>query len=312
MKLSRRIPLNALHVFESVARLGSFTRAGEELGLTQTAVSYQIKLLEETLGEPLFLRRPRQIALTETGERLLPKVAQGFSLLGEAVADARDGARDTLNINATPTFALQWLARHLGVFQLRHAAIAVRLTTTQDVIDFTREPADLALRAGAGNWPGLVCHRLMAIDFAPMLSPRLAESVGGIRDPLDLLKMRLIDPGDHWWPIWFEAMGIAPPDLSRLTRSRMGAQVYEAGLAISSQGVAMLTPSFYAEDVASGRLIQPFATTATEGHHYFLVYPETRANLPKIRHFRDWILSEFAAGPARSDDSPDSAATPPK
>ena len=298
MKLSRRIPLNALHVFEAVARLGSFTRAGEELGLTQTAVSYQIKLLEDGIGEPLFLRRPRQIALTETGERMLPKVTQGFSLLVEALAEARDGGRDTLHINATPTFALQWLSRHLGAFQLRHAALAVRLTTTQEIIDFAREPADLALRAGKGGWPGLREHQLMPIDFSPMLSPRLVEAVGGIEHPLDLLKTRLIDPSDPWWPIWFDAMGVPRPDLTAMTPSRMGAQVFEAGLALAGQGTAMLTPAFYADDLASGRLVQPFARTASEGQSYFLVYPETRANLPKIRHFRDWILGEFAAAPA--------------
>ncbi|SER61953.1 LysR family transcriptional regulator [Rhizobium sp. NFR03] len=100
MKMSRQFPLNALRVFEAVARLSSFTRAGEELGLTQTAVSYQIKLLEENIGEPLFLRRPRQITLTETGERLLPKVAQGFDLLGEAVGAAR-GAHRAKSLSCT-------------------------------------------------------------------------------------------------------------------------------------------------------------------------------------------------------------------
>jgi LysR family glycine cleavage system transcriptional activator len=300
MKLSRRIPLNALHVFEAVARLGSFTRAGEELGLTQTAVSYQIKLLEEGIGEPLFLRRPRQIALTETGLRMLPKVTQGFTLLAEALAEAQEGSRDTLHINATPTFALQWLSRHLGAFQLRHAALAVRLSTTQEIIDFSREPADLALRAGRGQWPGLREHRLMPIDFSPMLSPTLIEAAGGIEHPLDLLKTRLIDPGDPWWPIWFKAMGVPTPDLSGMTQSRMGAQVYEAGLAMAGQGTAMLTPAFYGDDLSSGRLVQPFATTASEGQSYFLVYPETRANLPKIRHFRDWILGEFASVSAAS------------
>ncbi|NHT76343.1 LysR family transcriptional regulator [Rhizobiaceae bacterium CRRU44] len=294
MKMSRQFPLNALRVFEAVARLSSFTRAGEELGLTQTAVSYQIKLLEENIGEPLFLRRPRQITLTETGERLLPKVAQGFDLLGEAVSAARETAMETLDINATPTFAMLWLSRHLGAFQLRHSRIAVRLTTTQHVIDLAREGADVALRAGHGNWQGLVSHPLMPVDFTPMLSPKLADSIGGIETPADLLKLRIIDPADPWWPLWFTAIGHPLPDLSHQTPSKMGAQLYEAGLAIAGQGVAMLTPAFYTDDLASGRLIQPFATAANDGFHYWLVYPEARRNVRKIRDFRDWILEEFA------------------
>ena len=127
MKLSKQFPLNALRVFEAAARHLSFTRAGEELGMTQTAVSYQIKLLEENIGEPLFRRLPRQIALTETAERMLPKVSEGFGLLADAVAGARQSGNEVLEIHSAPTFASQWLARHLGSFQLQHPHIAVRL-----------------------------------------------------------------------------------------------------------------------------------------------------------------------------------------
>src|ERR1700712_5303885 len=109
MKLSRQFPLNALRVFEGVARLGSFTRAGEEIGMTQTAVSSQIKLLEENIGEPLFLRRPRQISLTEVGTQLAPKVTEAFGMLNEAMAEARDDMQSMLTINSVGTFAANWL-----------------------------------------------------------------------------------------------------------------------------------------------------------------------------------------------------------
>ncbi len=133
MKLSKQFPLNALRVFEAVARLGSFTRAGEELGMTQTAVSYQVKLLEENIGEPLFLRRPRQISLTDAGTRLAPKVTEAFAMLSDAMASVREAVEETLIIHSTPTFASQWLARNLGSFQLRHPNIAVRLMTSRHV-----------------------------------------------------------------------------------------------------------------------------------------------------------------------------------
>src|ERR1700712_336890 len=127
MKMSRRLPLNALRVFEAVARLGSFTRAGEEIGMTQTAVSYQIKLLEENIGEPLFLRRPRQVSLTDTGLLLAPKVTEAFLILSEAMADAHGDTQTMLTISTVGTFAANWLAQRLGTFQIAHPNMAVRV-----------------------------------------------------------------------------------------------------------------------------------------------------------------------------------------
>ena len=292
MKMSRQFPLNALRVFEAAARHGSFTRAGDELGMTQTAVSYQIKLLEENIGEPLFLRRPRQVQLTEAGERLAPKVSDGFEMLRDAVASVRQEAEAALIIHSTPTFASQWLARHLGSFQLAHPSISVRLVASSETIDFTRESCDLAIRTGKGNWPGLVTHPIFPVDFTPMLTPDLARSIGGVHEPADLLKLRIIDPGDPWWRQWFEAAGVEV-DLSNRPASRLGAQSFEAHAAIAGQGVAILTPEFYPDEVTSGRLYAPFDLRCSDGHHYWLVYPHGRRNTPKVRMFRDWILEEL-------------------
>jgi LysR family glycine cleavage system transcriptional activator len=303
MKLSRQFPLNALRVFESVARHGSFTKAGDELAMTQTAVSYQIKLLEENIGEPLFLRRPRQISLTEAGERLAPKVAEAFDLLNEAMASVREDAETTLIIHSTATFASHWLARHLGSFHLRHPNIAVRLATSDTLVDFSREPADVAIRNGKGIWPGLKADMLMTLNFTPMLSPALAETIGGVHTPADLLKLRIIDPGDPWWAQWFEAAGVADPDLASRPRSRLGAQSFEASAAIAGQGVAILTPAFYADDIAAGRLFQPFDLICDDDSDYWLAYPENRRNVPRIRAFRNWILAEFAAGRDQAGES---------
>lgn len=293
MKMSRQFPLNALRVFEATARQANFTKAGQELGMTQTAVSYQIKLLEESIGEPLFLRQTRRISLTEAGQRLAPKVSEAFDLLQEAVAHARNSTEGTLNIHSTATFASRWLARHIGSFQLRNPAIAVRLETAQEVIDFAQTEADVAIRAGKGDWPGLRCHSLLKVDFTPMLSPELAASIGGVSTPADLLKLRLIDPGDPWWKAWLTAAGVSGADLESRPRSRLGAQSFEAQAAVAGQGVAMLTPAFYVEELAMGRLIQPFDLVCNEGSHYWLAYPESRRNAPKIRAFRDWLLGEL-------------------
>ncbi len=289
MKLSRQLPLNALRVFECAARRMSFTKAGEELGLTQTAVSYQIKLLEETIGEPLFLRRPRQVSLTDAGERLAPKLTEAFALMNDALASVSATSSETLSIHSTATFAQQWLSRHIGAFQLKHPTMAVRLATSSTIIDFAREEADVAIRWGKGDWPGLTVHRIMRMDFTPMLSPKLAENAGGIQEPADLLKLPIISAGDEWWAQWFTAAGIANPGLEKFPRNEFGTQTMDASIALAGQGVAILNPGHFEEDVAAGRLYQPFELTCSDGRDYWLVYPDSRRNVPKIRAFRTWI-----------------------
>jgi len=289
--MSRNFPLNALRVFEAAARHGSFTRAGGELGMTQTAVSYQVKLLEETLGETLFLRQPRQVVLSEAGERLLPKVAEGLGKLAEAIADLRGASEQKLHIHSTPTFALQWLSRTLGDFQLRHPNVAVRLSTSQDVIDFAKDEADVAIRWGKGDWPGLECHRVMRMNFTPMLSPTLSESIGGVKAPADLLKLPIVSARDIWWRTWFSAAGIDDPDLERYPPNELGTQTIDAQIAIAGQGVAILNPGHFRAEVAAGQLFQPFDLTCNDGRDYWLAYPQNRRGIPKIRAFRDWILT---------------------
>ena len=169
-------PLAAIRAFEAAARHMSFTRAAAELGMTQAAVSYQIKLLEERLGAPLFLRKARSIELTEAGERLAPRTSEAFDLLREAYGRFVEGEQTTLTINTMHTFAAQWLAPRLGTFQLIHPDVAVRLETTQRLVDFAAEEVDVVVRSGHGKWPGLVAHRLLKVRFTPMLSPALAAS----------------------------------------------------------------------------------------------------------------------------------------
>ena len=262
--------------------------------MTQAAASYQIKLLEERIGGPLFLRRPRQIELTEPGQRLAPAVSEAFAILGQAYAAARGGADGLLCVTTVLTFASNWLAQHLGAFQLAHPALAVRLDTSSRLTDFAREDVDLAIRSGGGKWPGLEAHKLLDADFTPMLSPKLAASIGGLKEPADLLRLPILDPGDIWWTQWFEATGVDAHDLARRPGSSMGAQAYEANAAMAGHGVAILTRALFKNELADGRLIQPFDFVGDDGHAYWLVYPTARRNVPKIRAFRDWILGEIA------------------
>lgn len=293
-------PLTAIRVFEAAARHGSFTKAAAELGMTQAAVSYQIKLLEERVGAPVFLRKPRQVVLTEIGSRMAPTVTEAFSLLSEAYQVARAGSGGTLGISTVHTFASNWLARHLGSFQLRHPNIAVRLDTSSSLVDFSREEMDVGIRSGAGQWPGLAAHLLLRSEYSPMLSPRLAESIGGLKAPADLLKLRILNPADIWWKHWFEKANVPTGTLDNMPDSSLGSQAAEASAAMAGQGVAVLTTALFTAELAEGRLIQPFDLTG-DGGSYWLVYPEGRRNVPKIRAFREWIVAELNC-PAHTED----------
>ncbi|MBO6902906.1 MAG: LysR family transcriptional regulator [Rhizobiaceae bacterium] len=300
MKLSKRFPLNAMLVFEAVARHGSFTRAGEELGMTQTAVSYQIKLLEENIGEPLFLRQPRQIELTDIACRMLPNVTRGFELLTEAVDAARQNVSDTLDIHSSPTFGSHWLSRRLGGFQLQHPGMAVRLLRVSKFTDFSRDRADVAIRWGFGPWEGLDCHLLGQLIYAPMVSPAYLDRVGGISSPEDLQGLTMIGARDDCWRHWFAAAGVANPDLSSQTSFDYREQDLCANAAISGQGVAILDRLYFYDELQAGRLIEPFDTYCSEGHGIWLIYPKNRRNQPKVRAFREWILEAVRNDIART------------
>lgn len=275
----------------------SFTRAAAELGMTQAAVSYQIKLLEERLGTPLFLRKARGIALTEVGERLAPRTGEAFDILRDAFGRLSGDEQTTLILNTMHTFASQWLAPRLGAFQLAHPHIAVRLETTPRLVDFAAEEVDLVVRSGMGKWPGLTTHKLLDVRFTPMLSPALAASIGGVREPGDILKLPLLDPKDPWWVIWFKANDLPLEVLEKQTAPSLNLQALDAVVAMEGHGVTLLTPAYFRRELAEGRLIQPFDLVIDEGQGYWLAYPDSRRNIPKIKAFREWIVAEAAKEP---------------
>jgi LysR family transcriptional regulator, glycine cleavage system transcriptional activator len=289
-------PLASVRVFEAAARHRNFTRAADELGMTQAAVSYQIKLLEERVGALLFLRLPRNVELTEAGARLAPAVGQALDAIAAAFAAVREDSGHVLRISSLHTFASNWLAPRLGRFQLAHPDIAVQLEVSQQLVDFAREDVDVGLRGGRGDWPGLVAHKMMDWACTPMCSPEFLARVGGLASPLDLQRVPLISPDDPWWSLWFAAAGIeAPPLDARAGGLRVGMQQIEGAATIAGQGVALLTPGLWADEIAAGRLVQPFDTVAQTDGALWLVYPEAKRHAPKVRAFRDWLLGELGA-----------------
>ncbi|MEM1045054.1 MAG: LysR substrate-binding domain-containing protein [Pseudomonadota bacterium] len=289
-------PLAAIRVFEAAAKYENFTRASEALGMTQAAVSYQIRVLEDRIGEKLFLRRARGVVLTELGRQLFRRTTSALDQLRDAFAEARTTGQETLVINVIPTFASNFLAARLGLFQIDHPDIAVRVEVSQDLIDFETSDADLAIRQGQGNWPGLKCVRLFDAEMTPMLSPALAETIGGVDTPADLLKLPLLDPSDPWWPAWFARAGV-PFEPLPVTEAnvRFDAEVLEANAAIAGHGVGRLTPALHRDALKGGRLLHPFDLTHGSGDAFWLVSPHDRRNTTKIRTFRAWMEDQVAA-----------------
>ena len=290
-------PLSAVRVFEAAARLENFTAAASELGMTQAAVSYQVKLLEQRLGAPLFVREKGRVRLSMLGARLFPSLKDGFDLIERAFADSSADDEALLTVATTFTFANTWLAWRLGSFQIEHPDLAVRLTTGNSLVDLKSGDADVAIRAGANPWDGLESLPLMDNDFTPMCTPaflkRTEEALGRPIQPGDL-PSRLLSPDDIWWDYWFAAAGVVGEQVRRTSGLRLDSQADEGHAAMGGQGFVLLTPAFWRNDIRDGRLVQPFALTATAGYRYWLVTAPERRSVPKVKRFREWILAKVA------------------
>ena len=209
-------PLSAIRAFEAAARTENFTAAAAELGMTQAAVSYQVKSLEVRLGAPLFLREKGRVRLTPLGARLLPTLSGAFDSIEAAFASHRQDDEALLTITTTHTFANTWLAWRLGAFQMEHPDLAVRMTTSNEVVDLRAGDVDAAVRAGPGGWEGVESIKLFASSFTPMASPDLIagieRSLGRPLVPDDMPDQHLINPSDEWWQQWFDDNGVTVND----------------------------------------------------------------------------------------------------
>lgn len=306
--MRRLPPLAAVRVFEAAARVGNFTRAAEELGMTQAAVSYQVKLLEERLGAPLFARSGRGIALTEMGRRIAPQVTSAFDSLGEAFAAVRAENEGVLTITAPRTFATNWLAGRLGSFQLARPDLAVRLDVSDLMTDFASGEFDLAIRGTGQPGPALAAHFLLRMPVVPLAHPDFLASQPPITGPADLLAMPRISPGDDWWDLWFESALEQGYEAKPSPGVRFDSQILDGNAAIAGHGIAILSPPLWMPAIRAGQLVPVSPHRAEYHNHFWLVYPENKRNLAKVRAFRDWLLTEIKAG---QGDDPFGALVPP-
>lgn len=295
----RSLPLTSLRAFESAARQRSFSKAADELAVTHSAVSHQIKQLEAQLGTALFVRSNRGVRLTGAGETLLPVVGESFDRVAAAldglIRPARGGA---LKVTTTPSFAAKWLVPRLSRWRSLHGDLGIHLVPTLRMLEFAKAEADIGIRCGIPPWPGLQSDHLLPVTMTPVCSPALLQAGPPLRQPRDVLGHGLIhaDVTGHVlgeeWRTWLLAAGVR--DFGDLA----GLSFHDPGLAmqaaIDGLGIAIGYLELAAADLAAGRLIRPFELQVRHGFSYYLVYPAARLNEPGLAAFRTWIRNEAA------------------
>jgi LysR family glycine cleavage system transcriptional activator len=302
--------MSALRGFEAVARLGSFRKAAEELHVSPAAVSQQIKVLEEQLGQRLFHRLSSGLALTRPAQIGLPLVREGLaSLESAAQVMATQRSANTLTVWTAPSFATKWLMPRLHHFVDQHPAIDIRLsasalliegTRTSGVIssdDLRRHGVDVAIRFGQGQYPGCQVDKLLPVAVVPLCSPKLMSGKNPLRQPADLRKHTLLHDDTAYegrpdWASWLALAGVTGVDPVHGLHFNHSALALDA--AADAQGVALTLLPLAATDLDSGRLVVPFTQRVELDAAYYLISlpTEDETEAPEIAAFRDWLLGE--------------------
>jgi LysR family glycine cleavage system transcriptional activator len=300
MERRRLPPLNALRAFEAAARHLNFSRAADELAVTPGAVSQQIQNLEDYVGAALFKRTPKGLLLTDAAQTALPALREAFDRLAEAASlltAAVDGRR--LTVSVAPSFAAKWLVPRLGLFEAAHPQVDVWLSADMEVVDFALGEIDLAIRYGAGRYPGLEVVKLMSETVIPVASPEYLEA-NPIGEPSDLANHILLHDGSPDaddscpdWSMWLAARQVKGVDGARGPRFNQSSLVIEA--AAAGRGVALAKRALAQADLDSGRLVAPLQDATAVDFAYFVVHPKAKGRLPQVKAFVGWITAQAAA-----------------
>lgn len=305
-------PLNALRAFEVAARHLSFKHAATELCVTPTAVSHQIKLLEEFLGVLLFRRLTRALELTPQGEAMLPKVREGLECFALAVESVHDPvASGRLVVLMPPSFATRWLVPRLRRFAVLEPALnlhvirsldtvdgsSAAVSPTFDNVDLREDDSLVVIRFGSGVYPGFHVDRIFGADYIAVCSPKLLDTDTPLRVLADMRHQVLLhddmlarERSGPSWDEWFRLAGLSGVD------SNAGPHFSDSGMAyvaaLDGLGVALASKPLVAKAIAQGRLVAPFDVTVGQNHAYYLVTPEAVSNRPAVQAFRNWLLQE--------------------
>ncbi|HEY1365309.1 MAG TPA: LysR substrate-binding domain-containing protein [Xanthobacteraceae bacterium] len=294
----RHLPsLSALRTFEAVARTLSFTKAAQELGVTQAAVSRQVKALEDQLAVELVSRGPGRNALTDSGDILFTGVYRAFQAIEQSVEQITgSGDRAILNVSVAPFFSARWLTPRLMTFLRRHPDIELRLHHAYHPADHRREGIDIGINWGSIHWPGVRREKVLDGSLTAVMSPALLARRGPLTRPEQLLDLTLLYEFDlRDWQLWFERAGGALAPQSESLRLSDSHALLRA--ALDGHGVALFFAELVREDLDSGRLVQPFPVCVHTGYDYFLNYPDSLELGSKGKAFRRWVLEEIERRP---------------
>jgi LysR family transcriptional regulator of beta-lactamase len=284
------LPLNALRAFEVAARHLNLTRAAHELNVSQTAVSQHIRNLEERLGQPLFRRLPRGLALTDEGRALLPALEESFGRIGAALEQfSQTRPREVLTVGAVGTFTVGWLLPRLREFQQACPFVDLRLLTHNNRVDIAGEGLDYAIRFGDGAWHGTEAELLMPAPLSVMCTPELAAR---LRVPADLALQPLLRSyrADEWED-WFAAAGVRCPVVRGVV---FDSSLTMAEAAAQGAGVALLPVCMFTRELQHGRLARPFAAELHQGG-YWLTRLKSRPPTAAMAAFRGWLVQATQA-----------------
>src|SRR6478752_4913266 len=300
MSVAPALPsLHALHVFEVAARLGSFTKAGVELKVTQTAVSHQIKQLEGELDVLLFRRTGRGLELTRDGAAWLAELSSIFGRLREVNRKLRHRSaseRAVVSLTTLPSFGARWLVPRLGGFLAQHPELDLRISASAATVDFELEPIDVGIRFGPGPYRGLLAEKLLDDHFVPVAAPAKAAR---LKKPADLLAQTLLaDDHEDAWSRFFAVLGLKSGGRARYHQLTDSGLLVEA--AVRGQGVGLARWSLIQDELAAGRLIRLFSSTPAlpVGHAYWLLGLRETFRRPEIAAFRSWLRREVREVPA--------------
>ncbi|MFG1369863.1 transcriptional regulator GcvA [Xanthobacter tagetidis] len=291
----------SLRAFEAAARHLSFTRAGVELNLTPTAISHQIRNLEETLGARLFIRNNNALTLTRTAEAYLSSVRSAIVEISSATNRAADNSDErVLTVQCLGTFAIKRLLPHLHDFRTLYPSISLRLRTTQWFENAANYDFDVAIWHGAGDWAGVSVDKLGTEEVFPVCSPRLFARGPRLREPADLADHTVIRTSSlilrDEWPFWLEAADV--PGLEFQSEIACDYMITSLHAAIDGLGVILGRSGVVGPDLESGRLVEPFGLRARSTFSYYLVTPHANAGVNKVATFRGWLLERLNEAPA--------------
>jgi LysR family transcriptional regulator, glycine cleavage system transcriptional activator len=285
-------PLNWLRAFETAARHLSFTHAAHELNLTQAAISKQVKLLELHLRQQLFVRLPRSLALTKSGEAYLPKVRDAFERLNFGTQEVFGRQRSSvITVRCAVSFAVNWLAPRLPDFMAKHPKAKIRLVSSVWGDKDDANQFDLDIQYGTGNWRNADCHRLTKETLLPLCAPLLTQGRSALRTPADLEKYNLLHVIGYQegWATWLNAAGVSDVDPGGGIQCDTSLVAFE--LAAHGGGVALGRSSLVGKELQSGRLVAPFQLAVPVEEAFYLIMPAHGALPLDAKLFVDWLVS---------------------